>query len=255
MILIMVDELLIFINAIHRNKTCEIRFIPELNFVPSQSLLIHKGFLYRDDANGKKTKVCELTNNKYMEAINEEFLYTAPCAVTFTVNSPNFELMDTCVTKDKHILEGGSINAQFIDIDAPKDIRKSTDKLKKWKMEQAENIKNFILHPSIVVETKNGYHVYWLINNGEVEKFRCIQMQLIIKFGGDRNCINESRLLRLPGFPHTKGEKKHFPIMVRVFDPERIYTQTELMTVLPQLDVETIIPISRKGDKELLIPT
>ena len=53
---------------------------------------------------------------------------------------------------------------------------------------------------------------------------------LIEHFGGDPVCINESRVMRLPGYYHCKGE----PVMVEclLFHPERKYTQSELSKYL-----------------------
>ncbi len=90
------------------------------------------------------------------------------------------------------------INAQFVESDSlPIE-------------EQMKRIKAFPLEPSIIVQTRKSLHVYYLIKNGSISDFRRIQIKLAIFFNGDRNCINESRVLRLPGFYHCKKE----PIMV-----------------------------------------
>lgn len=110
------------------------------------------------------------------------------------------------------------INAQFIEID------------NKSIAEQKSLIKQFPLKPSMVIKTRKSLHVYWFIKDGEVEKFRTVQKALIKHFDSDPSGVNESRVMRLPGFYHCKQE----PIMVEVlyFNPEYKYTQQELLEVL-----------------------
>ena len=106
------------------------------------------------------------------------------------------------------------INAQFFECD--------TLSLE----EQLENISKFPLEPSIIVQTKKSLHVYFLIKNGKVEKFRDIQKKLAKHFNGDGSCINESRVMRVPGFYHCKEE----PVRVKCikFNQNLFYTQEDL---------------------------
>jgi hypothetical protein len=69
-----------------------------------------------------------------------------------------------------------------------------------------------------------------------VVRFRPIQRQLVARFNGDPVCVNESRVMRVPGFYHCKAE----PIMVECIEwhPERIYTQEELAKYLPEVTAE-----------------
>lgn len=101
--------------------------------------------------------------------------------------------------------------------------------------EQLENIKKFPLEPSIIVQTRKSLHVYFLIEQGKVENFRRIQEKLVEVFKGDRNCINESRVMRIPGFYHCKEE----PILVKCikFNPKLRYTQERLETLLNEFIV------------------
>jgi predicted P-loop ATPase len=63
------------------------------------------------------------------------------------------------------------------------------------------------LKPSIINKTAGGLHYYWLakdLKNDECEKVN----KLIAKFmGGDKNACDVSRVLRIPGFDHCKGER------------------------------------------------
>ncbi|MGG5461201.1 DNA primase family protein [Clostridium sp. B9] len=106
------------------------------------------------------------------------------------------------------------INAQFFECD--------TLSLE----EQLENISRFPIEPSIIVQTRKSLHVYFLIKDGEVERFRGIQRKLAKYFNGDGSCINESRVMRVPGFYHCKEE----PVRVKCIklNPSLVYTQDEL---------------------------
>ncbi|MGU8672094.1 phage/plasmid primase, P4 family [Clostridium perfringens] len=119
------------------------------------------------------------------------------------------------------------INAQFFECD--------TLSLE----EQLENISKFSLEPSIIVQTKKSLHVYFLIKNGKVEKFRDIQKKLAKHFNGDGSCINESRVMRVPGFYHCKEE----PVRVKCikFNPNLFYTQEDLERELSYSESEFIV--------------
>lgn len=127
------------------------------------------------------------------------------------------------------------INAQFVEMD--------NDSFE----EQQKKIDVFPLAPSMVIKTQKSYHVYWFMDSSaKVERFRMIQSQLVKHFDGDPMCVNESRVMRLPGFMHCK---KDTPIEVTCvsFHPERKYTQEQLSDVLPEVD---LIPVEHKCGTE-----
>ena len=90
------------------------------------------------------------------------------------------------------------INAQFMECD-----ELSLD-------EQLNQIEAFPLEPSLIIKTRKSLHTYWLIKDGDVAAFRRVQKRLAVQFHGDKTCVNESRVLRLPGFYHCKEE----PVLV-----------------------------------------
>ena len=124
------------------------------------------------------------------------------------------------------------INAQFIECDSL-----SIE-------EQRAQIDAFPLAPSLIIKTRKSLHTYWFIKDGDINKFRTVQKQLIQHFRGDPMCVNESRVLRLPGFNHCKEE----PIEVTCisFHPERKYTQDELLECLPK-PLEEQVSETKKG--------
>lgn len=58
------------------------------------------------------------------------------------------------------------------------------------------------LEPHMIVESSPGrYHLYWLCDL-PIEHFRGVQRRLVENYEADSSCINEARVLRLPGFIH-----------------------------------------------------
>ena len=115
------------------------------------------------------------------------------------------------------------INAQFVEMD-----NGSFE-------EQQKKIDAFPLPPSMIIRTRKSYHVYWFMDStAKVERFRGIQKRLVKRFDGDPMCVNESRVMRLPGFNHCK--KDPVEVICVSFHPERKYTQDQLSEVLPEED-------------------
>lgn len=66
--------------------------------------------------------------------------------------------------------------------------------------------------PDMVVDSGNGFHVYWILENpiyvkdGRWKEIEAVNRALSKKFGGDPMCIDVSRILRVPGFDNHKYE-------------------------------------------------
>ncbi len=146
--------------------------------------------------------------------------------IFFVVNSGGHE--------DKQIAH---INAQFMECD---DLPLE---------EQWQRIRGFPLQPSIVVKTRKSLHTYWLMRDANVTAFRRIQQKLVKHFDADSACVNESRVMRLPGFLHCKEE----PIMVECvkFDPQLRYTQAQLEALLPASEESIEAPLCKPAQKGL----
>lgn len=119
------------------------------------------------------------------------------------------------------------INAQFVEMD---DLSFE---------EQHKAVDAFPLPPSMIIKTRKSLHVYWFVKNAKVDAFRSVQKQLVAHFHGDPMCVNESRVMRLPGFNHCKKD----PIKVECisFHPERRYTQEQLAEILPTVMLDVCI--------------
>ncbi len=95
---------------------------------------------------------------------------------------------ETTGDKDMHVI---SIRAAFVDLDgAP-----------------LEPVTESGLKPHIVVESSSGrFHAYWKTTDCPLEGFAPIQQAIAGRFNGDKSIVNLSRVMRLPGFIHQKGE-------------------------------------------------
>ncbi|WP_192881699.1 VapE domain-containing protein [Nostoc sp. CENA543] len=68
----------------------------------------------------------------------------------------------------------------------------------------------FHLTPTMVIHSSkpDKGHAYWVLNepSNDVDKFPQKQQQLIKHYGSDKSVHDRSRVMRLPGFLHIKGE-------------------------------------------------
>jgi hypothetical protein len=85
---------------------------------------------------------------------------------------------------------------------------------------------------AMIIETKNGYHIYWVIQGGSISKFVPIQKALVKKFGSDPMITNLSRVMRIPGFYHMKNPDKPFLVRVIHWGRKSPFTQEELINTL-----------------------
>lgn len=140
-----------------------------------------------------------------------------------------------------------SLTAQFGDADFGKEeIGKDSegkpvfryrtpDEIENCKREFLQQLLQFELEPSIVVETKNGFHFYWLLKRNEpqdLKMFEPIQRGIIKKFNSDPNITNLDRILRLPNYLHLKDPDDPFLIKCIKFDPQLCYIQEKLAITL-----------------------
>ncbi|GLX65980.1 DNA-primase RepB domain-containing protein [Paenibacillus glycanilyticus] len=102
----------------------------------------------------------------------------------------------------------------------------------------AELKKHFItkhgdrIKDTTIVETKNGYHIYWVMRSGEISKFVPIQKALAQTFASDPMITNLSRVMRIPGFYHMKNPGSPYMVKVIQWGREVPFTQEELIASL-----------------------
>ena len=81
---------------------------------------------------------------------------------------------------------------------------------------QVEQISS-VLEPTVVVESSpNKFHVYYVLSNQDlipVNEFTYWQKHLVKEYGSDPKCTDSSRVMRVPGFKHNKGDPKPVTIV------------------------------------------
>lgn len=129
------------------------------------------------------------------------------------------------------------INAVFVDWDCGKDQDGKyfdEDAATAKKAEFQKLLGPFRPIPSAVVETRNGFHVYWFLESGVAcDQFREAQKRLAHKFNGDPRVSNPARVMRLPGFDWVKPQSGLPRFLVKVIsgNGDRYTLQAVLATV------------------------
>jgi hypothetical protein len=103
-----------------------------------------------------------------------------------------------------------------------------------------KDLDTFPIPPSILVETRNGFHAYWLLK-GDVseDQFRDCQLRLAQFFNSDTQVCNPARAMRLPGFDWIKHGYPPFPVQVVSFANVR-YPVQDIVHYLPDVIRESV---------------
>jgi len=92
---------------------------------------------------------------------------------------------------------------------------------------------NFPIPPNIVVNSSPGkYHYYWLTSTTDADAWNKVMDGLVRQYDGDPQAKDLSRILRVPGFKHQKGEP--FLVTYKIHH-EDTYTWDEIKTAFPPL--------------------
>lgn len=135
-----------------------------------------------------------------------------------------------------------NVNAFFCDIDFPTKEGRTDAAVKAYKNDLVmELMSGNVLQPTAIVETKNGLHVYWSLQNQiyltnlnpeQVEmlrnQYREIEEAILKKFDGDPGAKDIARVLRVPETTHQKDVKAPFKIKIISFDPTVRYKYAEI---------------------------
>lgn len=130
--------------------------------------------------------------------------------------------------KDRRVKENlTNINAWAIDID------------KLEKNIQIKLITKSILPPSLIIESKNGYHVYWFAKDAKAENYKnVVENRLIPFFQADTRAKDICRILRMPNYWHWKDEKDPF-LIKEVFRSDIQYKEKEMILFFKDFSIKT----------------
>ncbi len=70
----------------------------------------------------------------------------------------------------------------------------------------AKPLVNALRPHAIIQSSHKRFHVYWRVKNINVSAFTKIQKQIAKKYNTDPSISNPSRIMRMPGFLHHKGD-------------------------------------------------
>ena len=161
------------------------------------------------------------------------------------------------------------INAHFIDMDFGKVPLKDSgelikdsegkivyeyrnkEEIEEYKTAFLKKLENFKLIPNVIVETKNGFHVYWLLDPDKpqsLDAFTPIQEKLIDYFAAfeerkehaDSSVKDINRVLRLINYKHLKNPKDPFTIKCIYLNTDVKYTQEDISATIGYDIIELI---------------
>lgn len=143
-----------------------------------------------------------------------------------------------------------SFNACFIDLDAGRDEDGEYFDMKivnRSKAQMLKRLSDFPLVPSFVVETRNGFQIYWLFQKPEKNcaiTWKGAQSRIVTFFkdvGADRRTIKPSQLYRVPHSlwnKKTEG-KKSFLCDIKISTKNK-YTLQEIKDAIVNLKISSI---------------
>lgn len=125
------------------------------------------------------------------------------------------------------------INAWYIDIDTKSDLAARNDK----KGEVLTQIFMHSLWPSLTIETRNGYHLYWLSDGTATEKnWETIERGIFEYFepvGADRSTTKIMQLMRVPKMYFYKKGEKGMIEFIPYFSTLRYHGDEEMLAKFP----------------------
>ena len=109
------------------------------------------------------------------------------------------------------------------------------------------------LYPSLIVETKRGYHSYFFVNDFEPDpdEYRNFILDRVAHFyNADINAADATRILRVPTFYHWKDSEDPFLIRVEHLNENTIYSKRQLQKYFP-LKPKKEIEVRKNFESEL----
>lgn len=117
------------------------------------------------------------------------------------------------------------------------------------------------LTPSMVIETKRGFHNYFFVADFEpdADMYRDFLLERVIHFyNADKNAADATRILRVPAFFHWKDEADPFMVRCVHLSESTVYTKKQLEQYFPKKENKKIkelnsfkSELSFQGDTDL----
>lgn len=98
------------------------------------------------------------------------------------------------------------------------------------------------LPPSMIVQSVNGQHWYWVCGDCPLDQFSAAQKRLALHYGSDPVVHDLPRVMRVPGFWHLKGSPRMVSL---VRASSAVYSLAAILDGLPPLP-EPVRPVQRQ---------
>jgi len=229
-----------------------------------------KEFLQLFEDNIAKIPICTIFSSGSANKAKHRSLFDA-LAYNQTNNTDVYFYPNGGGTKQTEI---STIRACFVDIDAgrdknggylqPKLVEKRKDKMR-------DAMKQFPAPPSAVVETRNGFHLYWIMENklsghnpSDLIKWGNTQATIVKFFepvGGDSRAAKLNQLMRVPGSMWKKQWANKTAFLTTFYDLDNQYTMDGLIRLISKpkkaskLIAAKVIPASIYGSETGAVDT
>lgn len=148
------------------------------------------------------------------------------------------------------------INTWFVDVDVDETKQIiNNDDLVKRKIKKDEILTKIFdsdIWPSLIVETRNGYHLYWWsIGDAKEKNYKLIQTGLAKKFNGDIGAAGVLHSLRVPGFKYKKNGEEGYIEIWEGFSTKKLYTEMQMFEFVGQKPDEVTLVVTNHKEPEL----
>lgn len=128
---------------------------------------------------------------------------------------------DGNITREASRVTNENINYWYCDIDEGS------------KQEQWERIRLLPLQPTMMVQTKKGFHLYWRSDCATVENFSLIEKRIIEYTRADKRAKDIVRLLRMWGFRHWKNPEEPYAVEIVMLNKDIRYSENQMLEAFP----------------------
>lgn len=134
-------------------------------------------------------------------------------------------------------------NYIFIDMDLKDGIYESKEDFLSF-------LSDFPVSPTMTVDSGNGIHVYWEIEDLHRESFIALQFMLIQHFQTDSSVWTPLQLMRAPGYNNTKDPDNYkYAEILSKYSTERTYESATLLSSLPGITEDNAKKLTRHINK------
>lgn len=156
------------------------------------------------------------------------------------------------MSSPRHLIENHErIRAWYCDIDVSgRDEVITQEEIEERKSKVLGNLwmcdaLNKALEPSFIVDSRNGFHAYWLADDSETPSkalFEYIESNIVKNLGGDLKACKLVQLLRMPGFYNWKKGQKYGCTILTQLSTMKTYKDSDWI----KLYGEPPVPVERQ---------